>query len=89
MQYNHNINAYKVIDVEWIHLGRHDFKSIHSCPSADGRPETMKMVPLLSKEGSGVVERSAHHPLPPPPPRKGIIFKAVTHARPLMGTQKL
>ena len=35
-----------------------------SCPSADGHPETMKMIPLLIKEGLGVVDLATHHPLP-------------------------
>jgi len=38
----------------------------------------MKMIPLLVKEGSGVVDRhrdaGTHHPLPPPPLRRGVIF---------------
>ena len=39
------------------------------------------MIPLLIKEGSGVIDRHSdagiHHPLPPPPPRRGVILKAV------------
>ena len=39
-----------------------------------------KIIPVLIKEGLGVVDRrvgaAAHHPLPPPPPRRGVIFKA-------------
>jgi hypothetical protein len=38
----------------------------------------MKIIPLLIKEGSGVVARNAdaatHHPLPLLPLRKGVIF---------------
>ena len=38
-------------------------------PSDAGRPETMKMIPLLGKEGSGVVAgRRGDHPPPPAPP---------------------
>jgi hypothetical protein len=51
------------------------------------------MIPLLIKEGSGVVARNAdaatHHPLPLLPLRRGAIFMAVAHARRLTGTQKL
>jgi hypothetical protein len=36
----------------------------------------MKTIPLLSKEGSGVVNRSARHPLPPPQLRRGAISGA-------------
>jgi hypothetical protein len=40
----------------------------------------MKMIPLLVKEGSGVVARNAdaatHHPLPLLPLRRGAIFMA-------------
>jgi len=43
-------------------------------------PETMKMIPLLVKEGSGVVDRNAeaatHHPLPPPPAEEGSHFQS-------------
>jgi hypothetical protein len=43
-------------------------------------PETMKMIPLLIKEGSGVVDRhgdaGTHHSLPPPPLRRGVTFRA-------------
>ena len=38
-------------------------------PVADGHPETMKMIPLLFKEGSGVVGPAVTlNPPPPPPP---------------------
>jgi hypothetical protein len=30
----------------------------------------------LDKEGPGVVDLLAHHPLPPPQLRRGVIFKA-------------
>jgi hypothetical protein len=42
--------------------------------------EAAQVIPLLAKEGLGVVDRGAdagtHHPLPPPQPRKGVIFVA-------------
>jgi len=52
----------------------------------------MKIIPLLVKEGSGVVHRNAetatHHHPPLLPLRRGVIFMAVAHARRLTGTQK-
>jgi hypothetical protein len=55
-----------------------------------GSTPCMKMIPLLIKEGSGVVARNAdvatHHPLPLLPLRRGVILMAVAHAA--SGTQK-
>jgi len=57
-------------------LRHHHFQSSRSCPSADGHPESMKMIPLLSKEGSGVVQRHRCHlpPLALPPAEGGNHF---------------
>jgi hypothetical protein len=45
----------------------------------------MKMIPLLIKEGSGVVARNAdaatHHPLPLLPLRRGAIFMKAKNPR--------
>jgi len=42
--------------------------------------ENARVIPLLAKEGSGVVDREAdaeiHQLLPPPPPRRGTTFMA-------------
>jgi len=50
----------------------------------------MKLISVLAKEGSGVplADDAALHPLPFLPLRRGVIFRAGVHARPLTGTQK-
>ncbi|HXX22210.1 MAG TPA: NAD(P)/FAD-dependent oxidoreductase [Terriglobia bacterium] len=59
-----------------------ELQGCRSCLPLDGHPETMKMVPLLSKEGAGVVSRSAHHPLTPSSSEEGSRFQSGgTHYR--------
>jgi hypothetical protein len=50
-------------------------------------------IPLLLKEGLGVVDREvgtgAHHPLTPPPPRRGVAFMAGGADVPFFGISAL
>ena len=48
-------------------------------PSDAGRPETMKMIPLLVRRGQGWLlggGATTHHPRPLLPLRRGVVFKA-------------
>ena len=55
---------------------RGDRQSSRSCPPADGHPEIMKMLPLLFKEGSGVVDPNTTTTPAPPPSEEGNHFQS-------------